>query len=593
MKVELNMSMLSEEEEEKRAQYEPNPYFLNETPSQQQTKRLDENREWRVNFLDSHNTNPTKLAKAIYPNWIVFTNKDAYDKYYNPNLYKKSGITEKYTVLNVCRALADYFIDDMSKMGLLLTTPKTKRPYWHPRFTKFTVAVPTYISGTTVQFYCIKCIHSKRFGLVANATFENTNPVKHQVCEKSVSHLKMDIQELFYHSIECSNDVPSDAYQNYVDMGYSRINACFDWVFGCRYDTLVNAIECHPKAKPFFSEDMTAEDKKKWNSENRRIQALDNKSECKWKSFGETINTGNKNYNHDDRSYILLPGYPVKEELGAHNHYMSMARLLYRIVAVFGIEKELSPFLFDEDTLLESWEDSKRRKHEYTFKTNNNQHLNIKEVSVLFGGNEREITPYGPVHQNCHRDGGVKHINIPTGKFPPGSILAPLSQQGRSIYIRSPANTVNIPFGYLLMFRADLPHGGITRRNDNGNQQAALHGHLDSTHLTRQSGYLNITLLEECYMPDEHYMTYSVFEHMSNVIESYTISTNMMKYFWQHRKKEYSTAKKKIGNDKAKKVEMEKFEHITKIFTKAQPNDNSRHNRNRKSSSPTKKRKKV
>ena len=60
-------------------------------------------------------------------------------------------------------------------------------------------------------------------------------------------------------------------------------------------------------------------------------------------------------YNYDDRSQLLLPGNPV-DQITATEHYTSMARLMYRIVAVLGIQEEFSPYLFDEEAMLKVWD---------------------------------------------------------------------------------------------------------------------------------------------------------------------------------------------------------------------------------------------
>ena len=555
--------MLTQEEEANANHHQNHPYFVNDDESQHDIAELEENKQWRVNFLDLHNSDPNKLARAIYPEGVVFNDANEYDKYYDPHrvIRGNDNKEDKYTSMNIFRALTNCFIDDMSTMGLLLTVIKTRTKHWHPNFSNRNscVPIPSYKPSSQIQFYCPKCINNKRFGLVANAKFRGGDPVT----KESISQVSMEIVELFYHSIDCYTDKP-DAYTNYMDIGYARINICFNWVFGDRYKHLVDKIENDTtKAEPHFSPCMTDKDIKQWKNKNKIIKEVKKQKDKNWKSFGVLTNAENENYNYDDRSKLLLPGYPV-HQVKATDHYKSMARLMYRIVAVLGIHEEFSPYLFDEEAMRNVWDLNKTspiRSHTGKYKSNNACHLKLKEVSVLFGGNEREICGTEPIHQFCHCVDGAKRTTLDNEKFAPGSVIVPLSEQGTSVYIRQPENLIPIPFGYLLLLKSDTPHGGITRRNNQGEQQVSIHGHLDSKNSKRKMK-LSLTHVRSCYAPVQHYMLCSTVDHISAIIDRNKALRTMIEYFWKHRKSDFEKAKKQ--NSKRTKAIIREFETLSK-----------------------------
>ena len=570
-----NANMLTEEEEANIQKHQHNPYFVHDDTQSHDTTNLQDNKKWRVSFLDLHNSNPKKLAKTIYPEGIIFNNNDEYSKYYDPNRVARGEHNKyKYTSTNVFRALTNYFIEDMSTMGLSLTVAKTRTKHWHPDFTacKSYVPVPSYKPSSHIQFYCPKCIDNKRFGLVANGKFIGGDPVS----KESISNLSMEIVELFYHSIDCSEETRPDAHTNYMDIGYTRINACFNWVFGDRYEKLVDKIENDTvKATPHFSPSMTKDEIKQWKAKNKRIKVL--QKDDNWRSFGVLANAKNKIYKYDDRSQLLLPGNPVDQQIQATTHYISMARLMYRIVAALGIQEEFSPYLFDEEAMLKVWDNEKtapNRSHIGKYKDNHVCHLKLKEVSALFGGNERQICGTEPIHQFCHHIDRANKGSPNKGKFAPGTIIVPISTQGTSIYIRQPENLIPIPFGYLLLLKTGIPHGGITRRHNQREQQVSICGHLDSKNFKRKTD-LSLTHIRSCYAPPQHYKLCSAIDHISAIVDHKNVLETMIKYFWQHRKDDFEKAKQSKNSKRAIA--------IIKEFEKLPKGENSQsHNKKRK-----------
>ena len=166
----------------------------------------------------------------------------------------------------------------------------------------------------------------------------------------------------------------------------------------------------------------------------------------------------------------------------------------------------------------------------------------LKEISLLTGGNEREVCGDYVVHQYCHVDGKVD--GLPSGHFLPGSFLVPLSEAGRSIYVRSPkTSTIHIPFGKILLFRADLPHGGITTRlspNEKSPSQMwpAIHGHLDSRYVTRQAGLLENYQDGQYYFAREHLLLHDLGNHVKVVVDTYRHALDLMDHLDKHRGEE-------------------------------------------------------
>jgi hypothetical protein len=88
-----------------------------------------------------------------------------------------------------------------------------------------------------------------------------------------------------------------------------------------------------------------------------------------------------------------------------------------------------------------------------------NRHLVVKEVLLLFGGNERRIAGEKPTHQWLHRDSGEYDEEVFEDKTVPGSfLLLPLEARMRSsIYTYSPSNPVNIADGKMIVFQQNVP----------------------------------------------------------------------------------------------------------------------------------------
>jgi hypothetical protein len=139
-------------------------------------------------------------------------------------------------------------------------------------------------------------------------------------------------------------------------------------------------------------------------------------------------------------------------------------------------------------------------------KDNEEHHLLLNDISLLFGGSEFRVCGNEPIHQQCHGNiaGGkvsLKGNNSLKSKVPNGSMIIPLVRQ-RQIYIKDPKEKIlRSVTGQTIIFRGDLPHGGLTRRENNWD--VAIHCHFDSTYHPRVQGCLSMKE-GAYYLPIQH-----------------------------------------------------------------------------------------
>lgn len=497
-------------------------------------------REARVDFLDGHDENPFCLAKSIYPNGIELSD-DQYQTIYKlsrkgrappqPKVDsdKKEKKREKEDkvpwdkqvtsgIPMICYALAYAFVLEMKECSLDVDWIRSKQTVnWvhslRDQVKDRVVQNQRFRINSRVKFFCSKCMAYQKqerggesVGLVAVGMFKAKDEEKYKKRNKSewpqVSDYFLEIESMYYHSCECEKPMTS-LRNSYNTAKYAMFDIPLEWVLGNRYQMVVKKIDEYPRAGFFFTEkmvDLEKEELKKLYRDSTAgsdttVYGLREKG-FHWTSLGDPINWGAESYKCDDRSRMLLPGPPFGGELKEEDHRMSMARLLFVVVNRMGLESEVSPFLLDERNFVkilnkskrESGNDEVKMKNPYLelSKMNEKRSVHLKEVSVLFGGNEREIFGVEPVHQYCHvhcpkasrREPETFHDSEP---FDPGTLLLPLQDGGRTIYFHSPAeqNRIHVPSGSVLLFKGDLPHGGITRRNDGGKQYAAIQAHLD------------------------------------------------------------------------------------------------------------------
>ena len=371
----------------------------------------------------------------------------------------------------------------------------------------------------------------RKIGLVANCRFINViGP------QTLLGQCGMQVTELYYHSSACDSAKPTEAYSEYIDRGYVQLPFSNEWLLGERYSSLVQHVKEREPVDFYFSADLDTNQKLLLKQKYPGFNNQQKSKKKSWKPLGELINFGDPEYKYDDRSYLLLPGYPANNLLPWKIHQMSMGRLLFYIVSKLGIVEEVAPFTIDEQKFVTMYK-QKKRDYNHLSKRNEDHHLMLNEISLLTGGNEREVCGDYVVHQFCHVDGKVQ--GLPNGKFLPGSVFLPLSEEGRSIYIRSPAtSTIHIPFGKILLFRADLPHGGVTTRFSGGKMWPAIHGHFDSKHVKREAGLLENYQNGQYYFAKEHLLLHDVGNHLKIVLDKCRSTADLVKHLGIHRGKD-------------------------------------------------------
>jgi hypothetical protein len=219
---------------------------------------------------------------------------------------------------------------------------------------------------------------------------------------------------------------------------------------------------------------------------------------------GKHIDFGFGIYDYDDRCYELLPStkYPIDEA----KHRAAMVRFAYKLCCDLNITSEFAPFLPDLTKLKDQFNNKWHGIRDFSFKKNTEVHLFLQEISFLFGGHELRTTGKDPIHQVCHMDGEDHNHVIDTNpqlqdKLRPGSFIIPLESE-RTIYHSTPATLLTVKKGHVLLFAGNLPHGGMTYRDDAW--FPAIHGHLDSTHHERTQGFFDLKVSDGVYKPAEH-----------------------------------------------------------------------------------------
>jgi hypothetical protein len=427
--------------------------------------------------------------------------------------------------------------------------------------------------GGRVQLYCTKCLAMNRLGLVVNIKFEHrarTTGTEEKASKKKASKKKEDdesnttfpqeqpddaveqavaapapvpapndddamdidkssqseehlkpivdddpiwktaclrVEELYYHSSKCDCPVNS-SLRAYHHNEFVDFQIPFDWVFGSTYNAAIARMNEHPIAGAHWQAglDKKTRDKVKDDYDGTTIKRSKTQ---KWQPLGELINFGEPDYDFDDRFYLLLPGIEVKEELNPQDHKKAMARLIYVIVAQLGAVEDFSPFMLDLAKAELVWKHKARKTWLNLSKLNPHFRLQVKEASLLGGGNERRIAGYDPIQQWLHRDGNSPDIKtIPSHKMVPASIFCPLEQYGREIYRYAPDIKHDVKLGNCMVFRADMIHGGTTERN-RGNLSLALHAHIDAKEIPREQALLQLHEGMYFYLPKEHINLYS------------------------------------------------------------------------------------
>jgi hypothetical protein len=525
--------------------------------------KLKEEKDYRLAFGDGHNSTPVVLARSMFPTPFVMLDDAelASHKYVDTprkpvgKTLPSSGHSEERNVLRALVNKVEVFMREAFSLHLFFN--KTRRRIFDQSYFVIREGVkesdqahlqetPLYV-GRRIHLYCDQCRLRDKLSLVAIC-----KPVKVDSAHKK---LGVAIEEMYYHS-ECTLGAANKSQYN--TNKWTMANFDLQKVVGDIYEKGIEKIETFEAPRSYFDTTLNAKDKAKIMS-NKEVwptgrmeprSAKEDNAAVHPSPPGDFINFGTSDYDYDNRKYLMLPC--VKEELPVDPvwHKAVIARIGYILCQHLAIEDEFSPFLLDrakyKRELNRKVKETKEAGNRWV--VNGNCHLSLQEVSLLFGGTEVRVVGDLPVHQVMHTDcvGFNKfqaNDNL-TGKVYPGSFLFPL-QSKRSIYVQNSNNVLTALKNQMLVFRGDLRHGGLTRRETTWD--VSVHGHIDSTHHPRTRGLLAVDKAREGYLPFQHllltqpkdFMDYFIHETkwMATVVERATQLTPIFKGYEKDKNK--------------------------------------------------------
>jgi hypothetical protein len=490
-------------------------------------KSIKKEKYFRANFGSNHNATPVTLARSIFHQPFYLKDEVEYNKYKNePRRQMGGAVTssgQKVVVgqnlnRNIMRAVVERFLSYMLiTLNQDLFYNRTRRENWDPVFQgssgSFVNETP-FTVGCRIHLYCRQCQLRDKMSLVAVL-----KPIKLDDGDDIYGKLGIEVEELYYHSI-CKSTEGNRLQYNHNKFCTVQI-ACKD-VVEDTYDNAIKAIEDFDPPPSFLDNDL---DSREWNKikKNRELwpEGRADPVEAATKLAdhpsppGEYINFGVAGYDYDDRKYMMLPTVNEEYDVNDIQHLSVLAKVGYLICQSMGIEDEFAPFLFDVEAyksdLNKSSKKGEKKGDGIRWKTNEGCHLSLREVSLLFAGHEVRVVGENPVHQRVHTD-CEKHKRLGSnvalkGKCWPGSFLFPL-QRKRGVYVHNEAMVLQMLLNQMLLFRGDLGHGGLTRRESSWD--VAIHGHLDSRHHTRVQGVLSVERARGSYLPYQHLCEYDV-----------------------------------------------------------------------------------
>jgi hypothetical protein len=315
--------------------------------------------------------------------------------------------------------------------------------------------------NTKVAFLCSTCRDMGVCSLVAVGLSSRK--------EATGANRGISVTHVYFHNAHCQSTTPSISRVWYETSKCSLVPFDFKNIMGDTYEKAIRMLNDFREQKPYFDSSLNEEEREELKGRIPGLDALTDKAAhleaCGSNPCppGVLINFGENNYDLDDRKCKLLPSqlHKVKRK----KHKCAMLRLRFHFCATFGLTQEMAPCILDEFKIQAQMDSQGHVVNKHEHKTNKNWHLRPTEVSLLFGGHEQRVCGIDPVAQPRHRDGDTEekpHGNTPAleNKTFPFSFIVPL-EDNREVCIGTPATTVTIPKGCYLIFRGDLPHGGI------------------------------------------------------------------------------------------------------------------------------------
>jgi hypothetical protein len=355
--------------------------------------------------------------------------------------------------------------------------------------------------GCSMPLYCSTCLARDKLELVCVCKFNLAE-------ETVLGQSKMTVSQVFYHDSCLDKKSQSD----YLHNGFLLLKFPLEKIVGDTYDKAIQKIHKCPTPLCFFDSEII-EQSPLYKRLQRNIESARGRrpltNDDKQKAItlqppGDLINIGDPSFDFDNRAYALQPSTQDEYEVEKKKHLRLVTRLGYYLSTNLAMVKDFAPFIFCHSKMREKRLSGSKSLKDLC-KDNKEHHLFLNDVSLLFGGSEFRVCGNEPIHQPCHGDSAGGNVSLKGNDslkslVPNGSMIIPLVRQ-RQIYIKDPKEKIlRSVTGQTIIFRGDLPHGGLTRRDNNWD--VAIHCHFDSTYHPRVQG--RVSMKEGAYLPIQH-----------------------------------------------------------------------------------------
>ena len=485
-------------------------------------------------FLEYKNLSPARTAKALFPipvecphDWFVaeIAKKHAQAekrqcKKKPPDRYANNEpMVPEYVLQTSWRGAAEEICTQFAKHYSLqcsfsrsdwVTTSFHQTKNGIEKFKK--VYGQQWGENFKVPFFCSSCKAEGKYALLALGVTTGSNKIVSTGSSTTdsipASH-GIEVSQVYFHDSNCSSgSLSSPSTLWYKTSKYCVVPFDFNHIIGDTYSKAVAKLQGFPVEAPYFDPLMSEEKRVTWTEKfggrpwkDKATKAENHKG---YPQPGALINFGDADYDHDDRMYCYVPS--EEWQISGEEHKDSMLRWIFHLCSHFSLSKELAPYILNHPSIQEQMENKSSNLTNYVPMVNPDCHLRPTEVSLLFGGHEQRVHGNDPIHQMRHRDGDTEKNPFGDNEalnnlFFPFSFIIPLADK-RDLYIGTPATTISTPKGFYIIFRGDVPHGGMTYRGPEWHP--CVHGHMDSNHHTRDSGLFNYCSEHDGYLPVEH-----------------------------------------------------------------------------------------
>ena len=310
-------------------------------------------------------------------------------------------------------------------------------------------------AGNKVYLVCRRCAKNKINSPIAIGQL--------YICEETgQGGIKVD--HLYFHDVNCCND--SDAPLG-VDVSKYQCNRIdTDRVFSETYDKAVAHIDTH---HPSYN-----------HTTNRNNVDSDSPSPPGSPAVVGTVSPAMA-LTKTDRMVELIPSPHYSSFIEPPHHNLAMLRFLYLFCVSMNLTEQMAPYLCKPNQNKKQ----KGRLGQYGVKEhrNPNCHLYFTDVAIIMGGHSfaRDLTLS---QEPIHMDGPIVKDDFPY--FAPGTVVAPLSALGRSVFMYAQTNIVKLQHGHYCFYSSNVPHGDCSLPYGEQGWAPALHIRLASMHVSNR-----------------------------------------------------------------------------------------------------------